>query len=250
MTMGGNGYQIRRAMTRWGKARFRAVGLIALVIGAMVAVSTIVNGGANPVAAQMADGLGVLEKFDVLENRGVVARNAWDLGSEAMTTTWPAIPSYSSASGLGWPSGSGGVESPTREVYVWATFMTVGVSTDGTMTYAGYMPATNSGSEGSLAHTSFTYAGTDYTVQGIFHQQVNGEMQQVVFSADKRLPDHLTFYAGNREFRVSDSQVLSANENIHAWRVDEGPGWSENQRVVLALVESYGGHPHSDATSG
>ena len=217
----------------------RTARLAVLALGVLVGATTVFAGGTAHAATQMTAGLDVLETFDVARDREGAFRHAWDLGVDAMTSTWPAIPAYSSVSGL--ESGSGEASRPNREVYVWATFMTVGMATDGNTTYTGYMPGAVLGAEGSLAHTSFTYGDTDYTVLALFHQQVNGGVKQVTLIADRQLPEYLVFYAGNDEFKVSESVTMGAGQNIHVWRVDSGPGWTEGQRVIVALLEEFGG---------
>lgn len=243
-----NGYKTWGAMIRWGRSRARAVGLVAVAVGALIAAVAAFSGGTNHAAAQMALGLNAMESCAVTKDFGTDAkansRSLWSVGSEAMSASWPTILAYSRDPGpdLGWS------ESPAREVYVWATFMTAGTATDGTSTYTGYMPGAGLGSEGSLHGSSFTYGSTEYTVQGIFHQQVNDGVQQVVFVADKKLPEYLVFYADNTEFKLSESLVMGADENIRAWRVDADPGWSEGQRVLVTLLEEHGGHPQLGAT--
>ena len=214
-------------------------GLAVLAVGVLLAATAVFMGGTAHAATQMTAGLDALDTFDVARDREVVSRSAWDVGAEAMTASWPTIPTYSSVSEL--ESGSGEAAKPAREVYVWATFMTVGMATDGNTTYTGYMPGAVLGTEGSLGHTSFTYGDTDYTVLALFHQQANGGIQQVVLSADQQLPEYLVFYAGDHEFKVSESLTMGADQNIHVWRVDSGPNWSEGQRVIVALLEELGG---------
>ncbi len=244
MAIGSYGIKPRRWLRHWGRSRVGGAGLVALAIGALVAATAIYGGSANHAAAQMLSGLDALETCAV--SRDIPAEalestpSVWDVGANAMSANWPAVLAYSRA-----PAPySGWAESPAREVYVWSTFMTVGTATDGTTTYTGYIPDAGLGSPGSLDHASFIYDGMAYTVQGIYHQ-VNREMHQVVFVADKRLPEHLAFYAGNDQFRVSESLALDADENTHVWRVDASPGWSENQRVLVTLLEEHGGLPLS-----
>ncbi len=237
-----NGYKRVGAMALRARRRLRTVALAVLAVGVLVGATTLFAGGTAHAATQMTAGLDVLETFDVARDRDGVSRHAWDLGSEAMTDSWPAIPEYSRVSVL--ESGSDEASRPNREVYVWPTFMTVGMATAGNTTYTGYMPGAVLGAEGSLGHTSFTYQDTDYNVLALFHQQVNGGVKQVMLIADRQLPEYLVFYAGNDEFKVSESVTMGAGQNIHVWRVDSGPGWSEGQRVVVALLEEFGGaHP-------
>ena len=185
------GYKRAGAMALRARRGLRTAALAVLAVGVLVGATTLFAGGTAHAATQMTAGLDVLETFDVARDRDGVSRHAWDLGAEAMTDSWPAIPAYSSVSAL--ESGSGEASRPAREVYVWATFMTVGVSTDGNMTYTGYMPGAVLGTEGSPGHTSFAYQDTDYTVLALFHQQVNGGVQQVTLIADRQLPEYLVF---------------------------------------------------------
>ena len=233
------GYKRVGAMALRARRGLKTAALAVLAVGVLVAATTAFAGGTAHAATQMTAGLDVLETFDVARDREGASRHAWDLGVDAMTATWPAIPAYSSVSAL--ESGWGEASRPNREVYVWATFMTVGVATDGNMTYTGYMPGAVSGAEGSLAHRSFTHGDTDYNVLALFHQQVNGGVQQLTLIADRQLPEYLVFYAGNDEFKVSESVTMGAGQNIHVWRVDSGPGWTEGQRVIVALLEEFGG---------
>ena len=233
------GYKGVGAMALRARRGLKTAALAVLAVGVLVAATAVFAGGTAHAATQMTAGLDVLETFDVTRDRDGVSRHAWDLGAEAMTDSWPAIPAYSSVSAL--ESGPGESSRPAREVYVWATFMTVGMATDGNMTYTGYMPGAVLGTEGSLGHTSFTYQDTDYNVLALFHQQVNGGVKQVTLIADRQLPEYLVFYAGNDEFKVSESVTMGAGQNIHVWRVDSGPGWTEGQRVIVALLEEFGG---------
>ena len=75
----------------------------------------------------------------------------------------------------------------------------------------------------------------------LFHQQVDRGPQQVVLSVDKQLPKHLVLYVGDHEFKISESLVMGVNQDIYVWSVDSSPGWSEGQRLVVALLEEYGG---------
>ena len=209
----------------------RTAALAVLAVGVLVGATTLFAGGTAHAATQMTAGLDVLETFDVARDRDGVSRHAWDLGVDAMTATWPAIPAYSSVSASESGSGSGEASRPNREVYVWATFMTVGVPPTATRPTPAICPA----------HASFTYGDTDYTVLALFHQQVNGGVQQLTLIADRQLPEYLVFYAGNDEFKVSESVTMGADQNIHVWRVDSGPGWTEGQRVIVALLEEFGG---------
>ncbi len=225
---------------------FKTAGLVALAVAVLVAATAVFQFDTTQAASQVATGLNALETHAVAQDFSGSARTAgvWDLGTDAMTASVPDIPTHSNVAGSGTEEEAG----PAREVYVWATFMTVGMATDGNMTYTGYMPGAALGTEGSLAHTSFTYADTDYTVLALFHQQVNGGFQQVVLSADKQLPENLVLYAGDDEFKVSESMTLGAKKNIHAWRVDSGPGWSEGQWMPVALLEDLEPEPASGPT--
>ncbi len=202
------GYKRVGAMAFRARRRLRTARLAVLAVGVLVGATTVFAGGTAHAATQMTVGLDVLETYDVARDREGASRHAWDLGVDAMTATWPAIPEYSRVSVLESGSGSGEASRPNREVYVWATFMTVGVATDGNTTYTGYMPGAVLGAEGSLAHTSFTYGDTDYNVLALFHQQVNGGVQQLTLIADRQLPEYLVFYAGNDEFKVSESVTM------------------------------------------
>ena len=233
------GYKRVGAMALRARRRLRTAWLAVLTVGVLVAATTVFAGGTAHAATQMTAGLDVLETFDVARDREGASRHTWNLGSDAMTAMWPAIPEYSRLTAL--ESGPGESSRPNREVYVWAAFMTVGMATDGNTTYTGYMPGAVLGAEGSLAHTSFTYGDTDYNVLALFHQQVNGGVQQLTLIADRQLPEYLVFYAGNDEFKVSESLTMGADQNIHVWRVDSGPGWTEGQRVIVALLEEFGG---------
>ncbi len=117
---------------------------------------------------------------------------------------------------------------------VWCATLTVGYSSDSTITYLGYTPALAL-SGGSLDNTAFTYEDVDYTVENLFYQDFAGTVRQVIFEANYQLPDELILRLGDDEFFVSDSLVLGANENIHAWRLESGLGWVEGQTVEATL---------------
>lgn len=247
-----------RTVVSRGPGRLLALGLGALALGVVIVASMQIN--TTHAASQMAAGVGVMETHPVvMETRYVVedfhtdARNPglWSVASDAMTASWPAIPESPGIAG----SGDGEVAKPSREVYVWSTFLTAGVATDGDTTYTGYMPGTGQGTQGNLAHTSFTYADTDYSVLTLFHQQVNrgpkqenggpqqtnSGPQQVVLNVDKRLPQHLALYVGNHEFKISESLVMGVNHDMYVWGVDSSPGWSEGQRLLVVMLEEWGG---------
>ena len=235
MASGNTGHKGLSAIAQRGRRGLRAAGFIALVVTALAAAIAVSQFGTANAAGGMSAGLDVLETGAGAEHYDVSARaaGAWDLGKGAMTASWPAMPENSNVSGLD----PGDETAPALEVYVWAEFMTVGTSTDGTTTYTGWIPGATEGSEGSLTGTSFTYGDTDYNVLTLFHQYVEGSIQQIVFTADKQLPDNLVFYAGNLELRVSESLKLGAGRNIHAWRLDSHPGWSEGDRIPVVLGE-------------
>ena len=230
------GYRAMGAMALRARRGLRMAALTALAVGALAAATMALQGGPNHAAAQMASGLRSLETCGVSDGPGAWPGNPglWPMGAHEMSATWPAIPPYSG------DTRSPTAERPHREVYVWATLMMVGMATDGATTFTGYMPDADMGTEGSLGHTSFNYDGVDYNVRAIFHQQALSGMQQVVFKADRPLPQHLVFYAGDDRFAVSDSLVMESGQNIHVWRVDESPGWEEGQRIPVALLERAG----------
>ena len=118
---------------------FRTAGLVALAVAVLVAATAVFQFDTTHAAGRVATGLDVLETYAVAQDFSGSARTAgvWDLGTDAMTASWPDIPTYSNVAGSGTEEAAG----PAREVHVWATFMTVGMATDGNMTYTGIYPA-------------------------------------------------------------------------------------------------------------
>ena len=223
------------AMMLRGRSTVRVAGLGALALAMlMVATATFQSGTANA-AARMASGFDALETCGVAGDFSVVARvpGLWDVGADAMSASWPAIPAY--AHNQGWESG--GPMAEATMVEVWSATMTVGMASNETTTYMGYIPGVASGTEGSLDEAAFNRDGTEYTVQGIFHQQEIGGFQQLVFTADESLPADLVFRTGTAEFPVSDSLTLGLRKNIHAWPLDASPGWEEHQNIAVSLME-------------
>lgn len=206
---------------------------LALVLVAGLAI----QGNSASASSQMASGLGVLEACAVSAdfNTRNDSPGLWRQGANAMTAAWPDAPTPA-ASPVSNPEQPA---SPAKSVYVWAAFMIVGTATDDDTTYAGYIPGVTTGNEGTLTHTTFAYGGIDYQINGLFHRQTNGATHHLVFQVDKTLPQYLTLNVGNLELPVRESSVGGPNRNIYTWRLDTGPGWAENQRIVAALTEQY-----------
>jgi hypothetical protein len=146
-----------------------------------------------------------------------------------------------------WPSTANNPERPADQIFeaedraenvaVWSSNMTVGMTSDSTIAYMGYIAdGTGQGTVGSLDDTTFTYDGVDYEVQALFQQRVVGGIQQLVLNADETLPDALFLRVGDDEFAVSESMALGANSNIHVWRLNEYPGWAEGETIAVALM--------------
>ena len=218
---------------RW-HAKFRAAATVAFSLVALIAAATAFQGGTADAARLIGPGVDALEACSVDKGFGDGAPSGemWNVGTEAMSGSWPVIPTYTG----GEAPGMFAPESASEMVEVWNATMTVGMATDGDTTYMGYAPGVSLGTEGSLDDTSFTYDGTDYNVEGIFHQLVRHGFQQVVFISDKGIPEEMEFQAGDGRFPISESRVLGARKNIHAWPVDTGPGWVEHQNIVVSLM--------------
>ncbi len=122
---------------------------------------------------------------------------------------------------------------------VWMARVTVGMATDGTTTILGYS-SSMSPQLGDLDIHSFTYAGESYVVDNLVLQQVSGVLIQVVLSLNQRLPDGWYFQAKSGEYAVQDSLVLGSGQNIHAWRLDSLPDWTEGETIQVALWRDIG----------
>ena len=119
---------------------------------------------------------------------------------------------------------------------VWRAIMTVGMASDSTVTFLGYLPAFDP-PEGDLDDTSFSHDGVEYSVDGLFFQDDAGGVKQLVFDAEIQLPDDLVLRIGNREFPVSESLKLGSGGSIHAWRMDDSLGWIEGEVMRVRLLD-------------
>ena len=72
-------------------------------------------------------------------------------------------------------------------------------------------------------------------MEALFYQEQVGGVKQIVFHAGAPLPDELVLQAGHRQFYIYDSLKLGANEDIHAWRLDQPLDWAEEQTVGLQI---------------
>ena len=156
-----------------------------------------------------------------------------NLGGVQQSTTFAATQPTGDLSPLTAASGLSDDDQEMNEV--WCSTLTVGYNADSRITYLGYTPAM-SPSGGSLDSTVFTYEDVDYTIENLFYQEFAGTVRQVVFEANLQLPDELILRLDDDEFFVSDSLVLGANENIHAWWLDSSIEWTEGQTVEVALM--------------
>ena len=220
-------------MLQW-RAKFRTAAMVVFALVALVAATTVFLGGTANVASLMGPGVDALEAYSVDKGfeEGATSGDMWNLGTEAMSASWPVIPAYrgGEAPGMLVP------ERASEMVAVWNATMTMGKATDGDTTYMGYASGVSLGTEGSLDDTSFTYDGTDHDVEGIFHHQARHGFQQVVFVSDKGMPEEMEFQAGDDRFPISESRVLEARKNIHAWPVDMSPGGAEQQNIAVSLM--------------
>ena len=215
-----------RMMLQW-RAKFRTAAMVVFALVALVAAATVFLGGTANAASIMGPGVGALEAYSVDKGfeEGAPAGDMWNLGTEAMSGSWPVVPTYTGgeAPGMVVP------ERASETVGVWNATMTVGKATDGDTTYMGHAPGVSLGTEGSLDDTSFTYDGTDYDVEGIFRHQARHGFQQAVFISDKRIPEEMEFQAGDDRFPISESHVQGAGKNTHAWPVDTSTGGRNNR---------------------
>ena len=128
-------HRMRRVISG-SPATLRILGLGAVAVGVVMVASMQMS--TTQAASQMAVAVGAMETFDysVGFDASPGYQGLWSAASDAMVSSWPAIPESPGIAG----SGNGGADEPSREVYVWATLMTAGMATNGTMTYIGYMP--------------------------------------------------------------------------------------------------------------
>ena len=221
-------------MLQW-RAKFRTAATVVFALVALIAAATVFLGGTANAASLIGPGVDALEAYSVDKGfeEGAPSGDMWNLGTDAMSASWPVIPAYrgGEAPGMFVP------ERASEMVAVWNATMTVGKATDGGTTYVGYASGVSLGTEGSLDDTSFTYDGTDRTTwKGIFHHQARHGFQQAVFSSDKRIPEEMEFQAGDDRFPMSESCVLEARKNIHARPVDMSPGGAEQQNISVSLM--------------
>ena len=127
----------------------------------------------------------------------------------------------------------------TQMDLVWLADMTVGMAQDADVTYTGYIPGASGGDdfEGSLNNVSFVHDGVEYTILGLFQQQVDNSIRQLVLNSDVALPDDLTFEAGDDRFALAKAVNFGANGNIHTWPLGEDLNWSEGQVMPVSLME-------------
>ena len=122
--------------------------------------------------------------------------------------------------------------------------MTMGGASDASTSYLGYAPPLDPNG-GGLDDTDFSYDGMDYIVEALFYQEQVGGVKQIVFPAGAPLPVELVLQAGHRQFHIYDSLKLGANEDIHAWRLDQPLDWAEEQTVGLQ-IRAMGSLPRGD----
>ena len=128
---------------------------------------------------------------------------------------------------------------------VWATTLTVGRMTGGTYTFYGYS-ANGDTYFGGTGVADFHYNWRDYTVKALYYQEDHYEedyyqddtspQKQLVLDAGARLPDGLALRVDGNEFLISKSNVLSGEQTLHAWPLDEDPGWTEGQELNLEMT--------------
>ena len=148
---------------------------------------------------------------------------------------------------------------------VWATTLTVGRMTDGTYTFYGYA-ANGDTYFGGTGVADFHHNWRDYTVKALYYQEDNYQednyeedyyeedyyqedhyeedyyqddtspQKQLVLDAGTRLPDGLALRVDGNEFLISKSNVLGSDRALHAWPLDEDPGWTEGQELNLKMT--------------
>ena len=126
-----------------------------------------------------------------------------------------------------------------REVYVWASYLTVGESADSSAYFLGYAPGM-SPDESSLASARFTYGDVEYSIRSLYYEERNERVKRLVLETDNPLPDRLTLYVGNHEFPFSDSRPFGPLGNALAWQLDQDLGLTPGQEIPVALLETYG----------
>ena len=130
--------------------------------------------------------------------------------------------------------GSAQFDSEAGYEAVWIGSLTVGMATDGHTTIHGYAP--NLFPEvGDLDIDSFSFEGESFVINNLVLHQVRGGIIQLVLDLDHRLRDDWIFQAKTGEYAVQDSLVLGSGMNIHAWRMDTQPDWTEGETFQVAL---------------
>ena len=69
-----------------------------------------------------------------------------------------------------------------------------------------------------------------------YYQDDTSPQKQLVLDAGTRLPDGLALRVDGNEFLISKSNVLSGEQTLHAWPLDEDPGWTEGQELNLEMT--------------
>ena len=120
---------------------------------------------------------------------------------------------------------------------IWSATMTVGAQSGGTG--RGYINVGVASDYGSLDDTTFTYDGTDYTVNIVN----DGAANVMVFAVS---PDRLdstpeltwTFHGGGRTFDFDDA-TYAEDSGYHAYRWPLSPrfGWATSDTVALKITE-------------
>ena len=121
---------------------------------------------------------------------------------------------------------------------VWSANLEIGRASDSSTTYLGYIFGTLD-SQGELSSTTFLYGGAEYTILTLYYQEA-GKIRQLVLSSDLQLPSDLILEIGGRQYPVAESLKLGADENIHAWRLASGLGWTEGQHLEVRLRQRQG----------
>ena len=177
----------------------------------------------------------------------VVLVGVFDVGTASATENDSRIGAAQGQAGTGDGSGFGSAVTPVIAadqedlLTVWSATLTVGEVSDSTRVVKGF------GSRmdpvlGGLSEVRFSDRGAEYTVETLVHQQV-GSVHQLVLEVDAQLPDDMVFKVGDERFNVSDATILGMNEDIHAWWLESGMGWSEGDTVAVELKRPLGLRP-------
>ena len=132
---------------------------------------------------------------------------------------------------------------------VWSARMIVGVESESTTTYRGYIPDALP-EAGDLAPATFDYRGEEYVVKALFQQDMTGGDPQLVLRTDRPLPNHLLLSVGNERVFVFTALVVTGqDENTYTWPLDNGLGWEEGDVIYATLAEAWYREPGPEETN-